>query len=430
MIAEELLEKVSERLIERIQRVNLFVIKKIAKKIKQIGTVIPSNAHDIIQIMDYGGDLEEIVKELSKETKLNVKDIYKIFDEVAKENHYFSKKYYEYRKKKFIKWEDNELLRREVKALADITVDKYVNISDTRGIGYTIKELVYDNATNKYKEKTVFKTVSDLYKKVVDEGIISISEGKTTFDEEMGKLMKEIGSSGLKYLDYESGYHRRIDSALRMNIGDGLRQLSNQLQKKFGKEFGADGVEITVHGHPAPDHELVQGRQFTINKYDDKGNLIEKGEFEKFQEDEDSVSYDKIEFPAISEETRHDRRAISEYNCYHKVFYIVLEITKPEFTNEQLQKIIDDNNKKFEFEGRKYTVYEGTQLQRRIETEIRKNKDIQIMGVESGNKALAEESQRKIDSLVNKYYELSKISGLKTKLDRLQVEGYKELKDV
>lgn len=429
MIAEELIEKVTERLIERMRNVNLFVIKKIARKIKEIGTINPSNAHDIIQVMDYGGDLEEIVKYISKETKLNVKDIYKIFDEVAKENQHFSKKYYEYKKKRFIPWEENEPLRRQVKAIADLTAEQYVNISDTRGIGYTVERMVYDKATKKYKRKVVFQNISDMYKTIVDEGIISISQGETTFDEEMGKLVKQIGMSGLKYIEYESGYHRRIDSALRMSLGDGLRKLHNELQEEFGKEFGADGVEISVHGHPAPDHELVQGRQFTINQYDEKDNLIKEGEFEKFQNDEDCISYDGIEFPAVSEETGRDRRAISQYNCYHKVFYIVLGVDKPEYTNKELQAIIDDNNKKFKYNGKEYTKYQGTQLQRRIETQIRKNKDIQIMAKESGQKDLAIESQRKIDSLVNQYYELSEISGLPTQLDRLKVDGYREIKD-
>ena len=52
--------------------------------------------------------------------------------------------------------------------------------------------------------------------------------------------------------------------------------------------------------------------------------FLKKGEFEKFQEDEDAVSYDGVKFPAISEETKHDRRAIGQYNCYHYTFSIIL----------------------------------------------------------------------------------------------------------
>ena len=61
----------------------------------------------------------------------------------------------------------------------------------------------------------------------------------------------------------------------------------------------------------------------------------------------------------------------------------------------------------------------------RQETEIRKQKDIQIMAKASGNKELVQESQSRITQLTHKYKELSDISGLPTKLSRMRVSGYK-----
>ena len=52
------------------------------------------------------------------------------------------------------------------------------------------------------------------------------------------------------------------------------------------------------------------------------------------------------------------------------------------------------------------------------------------MAKESGQVELAEESQRNINSLVNEYVELSKISGLQTRMGRLKVEGYRPIKDI
>ena len=409
MLSQEIIEKVSERLVERMNNANLFVIKKIARKIKKLGKIIPSNAHDIIQIMEYGGDLESIAKELAKETSLNVKDIYEIFDEVAKADQHFGKKYYEYRNKRFIPWEENEGLRNEIKAIADQTVEKFMNLANTRAVGYVVK----DELGNE-----IFKDIGTLYRDMIDEGITSISQGKTTLDEEMTKLIKEIGRSGLKSIEYESGYTRRVDSAVRMNISDGVREVHNRMRDIMARDYGADGVEISVHQYPAPDHELVQGKQFSNE------------EFDKFQNDKDSKSYDGVDFPRISEETKQDRRAISQYNCYHYTFPIILGLDKPTYTEEQLKKIREDNEDGFDYDGKHYTLYEGSQLQRKIETEIRKNKDIQIMALESGKMELAEESQKKINQLTDKYYELSKVSKLPTRLQRIKVEGYKPIKIV
>ena len=73
-------------------------------------------------------------------------------------------------------------------------------------------------------------------------------------------------------------------------------------------------------------------------------------------------------------------------------------------------------------------MYEGTQLQRRLETEIRKQKDTQILGIASDNKELIYNAQYKITQLTNRYRELSKISGLPTKMEKMRVVGYKRRK--
>ena len=60
-----------------------------------------------------------------------------------------------------------------------------------------------------------------------------------------------------------------------------------------------------------------------------------------------------------------------------------------------------------------------------IDEKIRKQKDIQIMAKASGNKELVQESQQKITQLTKKYKELSDVSGLPTKMERMRVSGYR-----
>lgn len=415
MLSDEIIEKVIERLINRIEQGNTYVLEQIGKSIKEIGTLSPTQTHQLEQVLKYGGDYEKIVKKLAEITELNVKDIYEIFEEVAKNDYNFAKKFYDYRGKKFIPYEENIALKKQVEALAKIAVKDYVNLSNTKWLGFGLQ----DDEGN-----VIFKGLKETYEDVIDKAILSISQGKTTFQDEMYRTIKELGGSGLKtisektYIDKngnEKHYIRRLDSSIRMNLKDSLRNLHNEEQKIFGKEFNSDGVEISVHLNPAPDHQYVQGRQFSNE------------EFEKFQNDEDCVDYQGREFP--SEYEGHDRRSIGEYNCYHYIFSIVLGVSEPEYNNEQLKEIIDKNNEGFDYEGKHYTMYEGTQLQRKIETEIRKQKDIQILGRAAGEsgKENVLEAQEKITILTRKYKELSDISGLPTKMQRMRVSRYKRV---
>jgi hypothetical protein len=199
-----------------------------------------------------------------------------------------------------------------------------------------------------------------------------------------------------------------------MHLKGGLRELHNENQRLFGEEFGADGVEISVHQNPAPDHEKAQGRQFSNEQY----NILNSGGT--------AIDY-KGNSISLDHDHKNGYRPISEYNCYHYIFSIVLGVSEPEYSDEQLQKIINDNDKGFEFEGKHYSNYEGAQLQRNIERAIREQKDIQIFAKASGNMELVDGAQQKIVQLTKKYKELSDISGLPTKMQRMRVSNYKRV---
>ena len=400
MLSEETIEKLTERIVLRVQKGNEYILKNIGENIKKIGTVIPSQAQQLAMIMKYGGSYDAILNKLAQITELNVKDIEKIFEEVAKDNYVFAKQFYEYRGIDFIPYEENVELQNQVKAFARMTINNYINLSNTSAIGFTVKDI---------DGKLKFKGLQETYFNAIDEAVINISQGKESFQSQMYRTLQEIGN-GVKTINYESGYSRRLDSAVRMNIQGGLRDLQMNLQQQFGQEFGADGVEISVHMNPAPDHADIQGRQFTLEQFNNMQNVIDF-------ENTDGKKYSAIE------------RAIGMWNCYHYIFSIVVGVNKPEYTDKQLKEISQKNKEGFELDGKHYTNYEGTQMQRGIETAIRKQKDMNILAKASGNEELLLKSQSKIDKLMNKYLELSKISKLPTKMERLNVEGYRRIKN-
>ena len=394
MLSQEVEERLAERLISRIEETNTHILKKIGEAIKQISTLKPSQAYQISQILKYGGSYEEIARELARVSGKNIQDIYKIFDEVAKNNKQFAKEFYKYRGIDYIPYSKDIALQNQVKSIARLTANTYMNIANTSAIG-----LVLDNR---------FLPLQQAYQQIIDKAIISVAQGKESFYTVMRNTIKELGHNGI--VQYESGRTRRLDSAIRMNILDGIRQLNNETTKMFGEEYDADGIEISVHSNPAPDHADIQGRQFSNEEYE----ILENG---GIATDYKGNKYDGA-----------DKRHISEYNCYHKIFTIVLGVNKPEYTDEQLKKIQEDNEKGFNFEGKHYTNYEGTQLQRRLETEIIRQKDTQILAKSAGDIELVDKSQRKIIVLTHKYNDLCKVSGLLPKKQRMAVINYRRIK--
>lgn len=400
-----------ERLKDRIQKANELFLNKIGNDLKKIKSLSPTDAQKLIQILKYGGNYNDMIKKISKITNLNVKDIDKIFSSFAKKDLDFNKQFYEYRNIPFEEYEKNLPLKRQTKALSNIVKNELYNFSRTNVLGYTIKDT---------KGNILFKGLRDVYNDLLDTAFLNVGQGKQTFDEAVRGILKSIGESGLKTLNYESGRAVRLDSAITMHLRSRLTELHNENQKLIGDEYGADGVEISVHENPAMDHEEAQGRQFYLDEYEKlqttgKAKDVTGKVINLHRELKDGSSADSF-------------RPIGEYNCYHYEFRIVVGINSPEYNEKQLQEIIDTNNKGFEYEGKHYTNYEGEQLQRRIETAIREQKDIQILGRSSNDMEMVDEAQKKIKVLTRKYKELSNISGLSTKMERLRVTGYKRIK--
>ena len=428
MLSDEVLEKVTERIVERLSILNTNILKHIGSKIDEIGKLKPTQAQQLIQTLKYGGDYEKIVKELSRVSKLNTKEIKEIFEEVAKNDYRFAQQFYDYRGIGYIPFEENVALQNEVKAIANITARRCAEMMTPRALGFGM--------IDKKTGEVTFKGLKKAYYELLDEAVLSVSQGKESFDQAMTRQIKQMGSGGLKVI-YESTYinkegkevhnTRRLDSAIRMNLKDSLRELHNETQAIFGEEFGANMVEVSHHSNSAPDHiDTIDGKQFAkidVIKEQIKNGIEKEIRLEDIQGNRVRVKgkwYD--DFDTINNGLD---RQVSTLNCYHYIFNGILGVTEPEYTKEELQKDKEKNLNGCEIDGKHYTLYEASQLQRKLETAIREQKDVQILGKSLNNTELITSSQSKITSLTKKYKEVCNVSGLPYKVKRLSISGYK-----
>lgn len=403
-------EIVIERFVRRTQQANIYFLEKIGESLKQIRELTPTQAQQLIQILKFGDNYDNIVKQIAKYMNLNIEDIDKIFKKYAEQDLNFKKEFYKYRNIPFLKYSKNIPLKTQVEALSNITKNEMYNFTRSNILGYSIKDI---------DGNMQFLGLRDTYNRVLDEAMLNIGQGKESFDSGMSRIMSDLGGSGLKTVEYESGRSIRLDSAVRMHLAGRLNEMHNEAQRIIGEQFGADGIEITVHDNPAPDHAEAQGRQFTLEEF-------EKLQTEGFAHDYEGheVSLHRMTKKGLS----LSFRPISEMNCYHVAKTIVLGVSEAQYNEEELQDIIVRSNKGFIYEGKHYTNYQGTQLQRALERKIREQKDIQILGKSTDNNDLILSSQEKITQLTQKYKELSNISGLLPKMEKMRVGGYRRTK--
>lgn len=387
---EQKLDKILEKFYNRYNKYNTKVLEKLGSVIKQFDGISPTNAHIIAQELKIGFDVNELLLELSKISGKSVKDIEVLFDNVAEENVEFSEVYFKAKNKEYIEYKDNKQLQNMVESIKRQTDETFINLSDSRNIGFVLKDA---------DGNSIYKPLSKVYNDLIDEAVFNVETGVSDYQSAMRNTIKQLADSGVKVheekIAYENGYNKRIDSSVRQNVLTGLRQINIGIQEEVGKSFGANGVEISAHSPCAEDHLHIQGKQFS----------------------------DK-EFARINGDLE---RPIGEYNCRHFVFSIVMGVNQPSYTKKQLNQMEKESTTKIEYEGKKYTKYEATQVQRKLETAIRQQKDRQIIARASGDKEEIGLAQQKISQITSEYNKFSKVAGLDTYKNRLTVRGYKRV---
>lgn len=394
---EEIDEK-ARQIAERSSALDLFIRLLIAKRILEM---IESGIKITEEQMRK--DLREIAKKIHLTEVLTKADMNRLLEKVANDTYKASKIYFDYSGRPFVPFDENE----PIQTILDAFKTEVANSTDFQTQGYMIRD-------PEDSKKLIPTPVSEAYNEIINKAAEEITNGLGDVRSSVRQTVKELAEQGLKTVDYESESGRKhsqsTEAAVERNIQDNVRDINQQTQNELGNQYGADGKEITVHEHSAPDHEPIQGHQFT------------NAEYEKLQNSEPFEDVKGRKFQAI-------KRHIGQYNCRHFAYSIILGINKPNFTDEELQENIDRNQKGYtDPDGKHRTMYECTQEQRRLEREIRHFKHAQMVAKEAGDMELARKYQMKINDLVQQYKEFSDACGLSMKGERLYVPGYKAIK--
>lgn len=374
----------------RYQSVVTKYLQKVGKTINEIGHLNQSSINLLIQLRRMGVDTQTIERELQKVTKLTKQDIRTLYRKAAQEANTDARFSY---------------------------VSKGVEPDNIRW--EALVENIWQQTAGAMDNLSKTTVITGGYRDVIDDAVQAVTMGAADYNSAIRDTVRRIGREGLQ-VEYESTYitadgqmkhrHRRLDSAVRQNILDGIRQVQQKAQELIGEEIGADGVDITAHPNSAPDHEPVQGRRFDLDNFQRMQSGLDF-------EDVDSRSYKGFERP------------ITQWRCRHLIFYILLGVTRRMYTDDQLDSWQQENQKGCTIDGKHYTNYEATQLLRNLETEIRRQKDTATLAKASGDDMLRRECQSNINKLAKKYNAVAEAAGLKKQIQKTRVEGFAPIND-
>lgn len=358
----------------RFDAINTHYIKLMAKQIKEIGKLSPSNLFRLQQMSKMQQNIDSIEYMLAQETGKTLDELDKVLELSGLSVYKDAYDLYVAHNRIQVPFRQNQNMMNYIRSVQSLTHNTFMNMSNTT-------------------------VIFEPYRNLVDVAIDAVTNGIDSYNNIIRKQLTDSTlQSNLRYADeglkvtYASGLTRRLDSAVRMNVLEGVRQVNNGIREKAGEEFGADGVEVSAHALCARDHIDIQGKQFT-----------------------------KKEFELRNEELR---RHISTCNCKHYTFPIILGVSKPTYTDKELKQYKENSEKPVTINGKEMTKYQATQAQRNMETVIRKEKDKYIFADTMGDTEMAEKIKNNINQLQSQYNSISQQAGLSPKMDRTYVPGY------
>lgn len=369
MLSERQLEAILEVFRHRAQAVTEEYLIRMGQHLRDIGTLSPSDVNRMIELKRMNYNIEQIKREIAKAANVSLKDVEKVFEAVAESDMRFAEKVFAADHTPSIK--ANPALERILKAQARITKQTLANLSQT-----TI--------------------LADGYKNAVDVAVQTVQMGITDYNSAIRRAMKAAAGDGLRVKYPNSDLTRRLDSAVRMNVMDGIRAINQDVMRQVGNEFGADGVEISAHALCAEDHLPYQGKQMSNKEFDRLQNRLD--------------------------------RPFGMWNCRHTWHPILMGISQPAYTPEELAQYKHYSRERIEIDGIIKSRYEWTQEQRRIETAIRQQKDIAIAAKASGDMVTRRECAAMIRALDKYYGKITDAAGLLAKPERMRVAGFRAVK--
>ena len=379
----EILDALPEELAELFRGLEDTLLTEICSRLKAADQLNEVTVQDIRALRSHGIDLKEIKKAIRKTTGISEQKLNKLLNDVVERN---QKYYTEVIDLAHVTQPETLVGAATIAAIQSQTLDTFRNL--TASMGFVLDGKMLPPAK--------------VYQAALDNAVMQVQSGAISYNQAIKSAVQQLAQSGLKVVDYESGHRDQIDVAARRAVMTGVNQICAKYTEQSAEYLNTPYFEVSAHSgardKPGPSpwssHKDWQGKVYSTRSNDIYPNIYEVC----------GLGYvDGLEGA----------------NCRHRRFSWVEGVSERTYTDEQLAHI--DDGLGCTFDGKKYTAYEATQMQRRVERQIRAQKRLVKGYKAAGLTDDATVANIKLRRLNAKYREFSKAAKLPEQKERLKV---------
>ena len=326
MLPPSYLDRMPDAFVQLWQQVEDEILQDVARRIGKMDAVTPTANWQLWRYQQTEALRNDVVKLLAKYTGKSETAIRKLLLQAATEAMEREDAIYYHYDMEPPPFEENAALNNLLDAGARQTCGTWQNLTATTA-----------------------NTVTGAFERTLDAAWLKVSTGAFDYKTAVKQAVDSLADD-MPMVTYPSGHKDSIEVAARRAVLTGVNQTTGKLQVARMDEMGCEFVETTAHGGARPSHAEWQGRRFH------RGG---------------AVDYKGRHYPDFEAATGYGTGAgLCGWNCRHQFFACFPELgDPPQWTQEQLQEL---NARNIEWNGKKYTAYEISQMQRARERNVRR----------------------------------------------------------
>lgn len=358
------------------------VMSDIVRRIRMNGEITSAADWQINRLYQMGVSKKAIKKYIAEALDLNKKEVKKLYHDALYNEYIRNESLYKEKGAKWISYDKNKDLQDLIAAVEEQTNNELKNI--TQSLGFAIRGP---------DGKIIQSPLLDFYQETLDDAMNDIASGAFDYNTVLRRTIQTMSNSGLRTIDYDSGWSNRVEVAGRRAVMTGFNQLQAKINERVAEKLKTDYFEVSWHGGARPEHQVWQGRVFSHKQLETVCGL-------------GSVT------------------GLCGANCYHSYNAFVPGVSVRTYTDDQLDRMNAEENRKKSYNGKKYTTYEALQKQRDMETLMRKQRqDIKLLkdGKTDEDAILAAKIRYRVS--MDRYADFSEKMNLPQQKDRIYMDG-------
>lgn len=375
MLTPEQIDVLADQAQQITEPITEFLIRDIARRISEAGQLTSTASYQVWQLQNLGISQQQVKRKIQELLGISLDQLELLMTQAAEVGYQFDLDQLPH--ENAVPFRDNAAVQDIVSSSVEMAREDLTNMVQTAGfIGPNGKSLPLTQA----------------YEQACDFAFQKVVNGAQDYQSAIRQATGELAKRGIVTIDYTSGRTRTLEAAVRSNVMGALGTMQEKISQQNHDDMGANGWEISAHGNCAPDHEPIQGRQYTDAEY---------------RQLNDSLV-----------------RRIGTLNCGHAAYPIIIGVNRPQYSRDQLEKLRQENEKGITYEGKHYTGYEATQRQRQLERAIRDRKRRILLDDSLGDAEQLVIDQTKLVRLNDEYRRFTKAAGLRSQRERASVAGF------